>query len=188
MQVRARLWRLLTLLDAGAQIMGTYRSRLRKVFFFFAAKDSGSHRHMDIREFLFMLKVRAKTSQRTRFALSVAHSPLRTQSLGVADNRNLTLAEAARVVVTCTGFVGDAVRHQVGLERAAVVCTRYQRLMPMHISAQLDFHMFCDALARCADVKTHDGVMSVASRLDNFLVSDFFQKIRSKTNLANLWL
>merc|ERR1719238_285506 len=111
-----------------------------------------------------MLKVRAKTSQRTRFALSVAHSPLRTQSLGVTDNRNLTLAEAARVVVTCTGFVGDAVRHQ------------------------LDFHMFCDALARCADVKTHDGVMSVASRLDNFLVSDFFQKIRSKTNLANLWL
>jgi len=40
--------------------MGTYRSRLRKVFFFFAAKDSGSHRHMDIREFLFMLKVRAQ--------------------------------------------------------------------------------------------------------------------------------
>ena len=61
----------------------------------------------------------------------------------------------------------------------------YQRLTFL---LQLDFHMFCDALARCADVKTHDGVMSVASRLDNFLVSDFFQKIRSKTNLANLWL
>ena len=53
---------------------------------------------------------------------------------------------------------------------------------------QLDFGMFCDVLARCADVKTHDGVMPIAARLDNFLVSEFFQRIRSKTDIASLWL
>ena len=71
--------------------MSMYRSRLRKIFFFFAASDSGAHRHMDVREFLYMLKV-----------------------LGITDHRNLPLEEAARVVVTWAGFIGDPNKHKVG--------------------------------------------------------------------------
>jgi len=163
------------------QVLASYRPRLRKVFFYFAAADRGSHRHMDIREFLYMLKVRAPVflccrvpvpfGSCVRGLLPLTHchpsffcSCSWSQSLSITDERILTLEEAARVVVSHAGFIGDPLRHK------------------------LDFNMFCEALARCADVKTFDGVMPAAARLDNFLVGEFFQKIRSKTTIASLWL
>lgn len=86
------------------------------------------------------------------------------KSLGVADYRNLTLREAARTVVAVTGFVGDASRQR------------------------LEFPDFCEALARCCDVKTHDGIVPVSKRLETWLVADFFQRCRSKCpTMAALW-
>lgn len=60
-------------------------------------------------------------------------------------------------------------------------------MLAFGINVQLDFPTFCEVLACCADAKTHDGIMRVAPRLENFLVGEFFQKVRAKTNIATMW-
>lgn len=85
------------------------------------------------------------------------------KALGIVDHRALTLREATRTTVAVTGFIGD-------LERQ-----------------RMQYTDFCEALVRCCDVKTHDGIMPIHERLDTFLVADFFQRVKAKTDIAALW-
>ena len=59
------------------------------------------------------------------------------KTLSVTQSEKLNLRAAAKVVTATIGFAGDCERHQ------------------------LDFEDYCEALARCCDVQTHDGVVSL---------------------------
>lgn len=82
----------------------------------FAASDR-SRRAMDVREFLYMLKVRAGVREHHTWCDSaqptLTDAPACTQALGITDSRNLTLYEACRVMVAVTGFIGDVSRQKV---------------------------------------------------------------------------
>ena len=120
-------------------VVQRHRNRLEKVFASFAVK-SPTHSDMNVREFLYMLKV-----------------------LQVLDPYKLTLREAARLVVATAAFMGDCDCHA------------------------LPFAVFCDALARVCDVKTHDGALPLAARLDQFLIGVVFPRMRAITGAALIW-
>ena len=86
------------------------------------------------------------------------------KSLGCLDRHTLTLMESARIFCAVTCFLGD------------LECDR------------CEFSSWMRALAVCIDVKTSDGISQLGERIENYLVSEFFQRVRQRTNIAALWL
>ena len=99
-----------------------------------------------------------------REAMDIREFLYMMQGLALVDYHNLDLREAAKVYVAVTSFVGDPA------------------------ADKMDFDDFNEAVAWCCEVKTYDGIVPLEQRLDNFLVNEFFQKLRAKTNLAAAWL
>ena len=58
----------------------------------------------------------------------------------------------------------------------------------VHQGDLLSFANFVTALGRCYEVKTYDGIVPLDKRLSSCFVGDLFQKVRSRTDIAALWL
>ena len=80
-------------------------------------------------------KIFAHFSAKNSSIMDVREFLYMLRELNVVDNHNLTMRAVSKLVVASISFVGD-------LERD-----------------QLDFDQFVDVLARCAELKTYDGIV-----------------------------
>eukprot|EP00948_MAST-09A_sp_MAST-9A-sp1_P002684 g2684.t1 len=85
-------------------------------------------------------------------------------NIGILNKQNLKMETAIQTYVVVTGFLGFP--YQDGLE----------------------FDKFVAFIARCLEVKTYDGMVSLDQRLNAAFAADLFQQVKTKTKIASLWL
>ena len=129
---------------------------------------------MDIREFLFMLR-----------------------ELGIIDRRNLTMQAAVRIVIAAMANLGTIEKRVDDGDGHATTDnadgpggqdTGRTDSSLVHQGDLLSFANFVVALGRCYEAKTYDGIVPLGKRLASCFVGDLFQKVRSRTDIAALWL
>mmetsp|Transcript_14271 Transcript_14271/g.22519 ORF Transcript_14271/g.22519 Transcript_14271/m.22519 type:complete len:121 (-) Transcript_14271:135-497(-) len=84
------------------------------------------------------------------------------QALGLAD-KNISICEVCQTCVASVSFMG------------------------IPEADRISFEGFLESFFNCIDVKTFDGLCTPDERLNNFLMNDFFPKIKAKTDLAIIW-
>ena len=97
------------------------------------------------------------------------------RELDIIDRHNLTIKVAIKIVIATMANLGT-------IER------RNDPDPNHHQGDLLSFANFVTALGRCYEVKTYDGIVPLDKRLSSCFVGDLFQKVRSRTDIAALWL
>ena len=55
-------------------------------------------------------------------------------------------------------------------------------------ASTMSFDRFVEAVCRCAQIKTSDGIVSLEQRLAAFFTNWLFRQARERTAIAHLWL
>jgi len=82
--------------------------------------------------------------------------------LDLIDMQNLSLSNVAKTFVAVTAFLGAPSRDKIG------------------------FEAFVEVLCQCCELKTHDGIIPLTARLENFITHQLLAGIRSRTRINGL--